>query len=363
MYDKVKESMGPLKIIILTHMPYADWTDEEPVPNWIYVNGHTHKNQFCIDDTKTVYADNQVGYSEKNVNLKYFYITKHYDIFVHYSDGIYEIKREEYIDSCRGLGIKIEFNRTNGQILMLKRDGIYCFLYRNNNEILYFLKGGDIRKLKHQNVQYFYDMMAIYKKAMEYVMNDYHNALKYISSQIKKIGGDGCIHGCIVDIDYFNHIYLNPANGEIKCYWALSIDYRQEYHNLEALLKDKRQDLYINYKQEFLENKNEMLIFKNNQLKYDSDMVRIVSDTSMYRPSNMLRSIQYMFDVNVIREWNEQTVERAIEKYLKGVTAIDATKKSPARISLSNSCAINRFGMEERMQDDSDISDYEGEIT
>ena len=39
-------------------------------------------------------------------------------------------------------------------------------------------------------------------------MNSYMDKLLNISKVIKSIGGDGSIHGCIVDIDYYNHIYI-----------------------------------------------------------------------------------------------------------------------------------------------------------
>lgn len=58
-------------------------------------------------------------------------------------------------------------------------------------------------------------------------------------------------------------------------------------------------------------------------MTYDLEAVKIVSDTSMYKPSNMFRGLQYMFDVNVIREWNEEVVQRAINKYLKSISTIE----------------------------------------
>lgn len=322
-YDKVKDAIHCMKAVIMTHMPYWDWSNEEPIPNWIYVCGHTHKNQLYMDDKKTLYADNQIGYYVKSMSLKHFRLTIHYDIFSDYQDGIYEISREEYLDFSRGLKVTMTFNRTEGQILMLKRDGIYCFFYRAETGKIYLLKGGSTRKVEHQDIQYFYDTMSVYKKAMEYVMHDYHEALKHISRQIQKIGGSGRIHGSIVDIDDFNHIYLNPGNGQILCYWALAVDYRYEYPNIETLLKAEREDLYLTYQQECLENKNELQIFTQDKLTYDLDAVKVVSDTSMYTPSNMFRSLQYMFDVNVIREWNEELVERAVNKYLGAMKFID----------------------------------------
>lgn len=322
-YDKVKVALSSTKLVILTHMPYADWSIENPIANWIYVCGHTHKNEYFIDENKTFYADNQIGYYTKSMGLKHFELTTHYDIFLDYEDGIYEISREQYLDFNRGLNVTITFNQINGQILMLKRDDIYCFLYREDNNKMYFLKGGSKRKLKHQNERYFYETMVVYKKAMEYIMHDYHDNLKHISNQIKKIGGDGRVHGCIIDIDYWNHIYLNPANGKIICYWASSIGHRYEYPNIVTLLQTEREDLYITYLEKNIENKTDLQIFEKGEVTYDVDAVKVVSDTSMYRPSNIFRSLQYMFDVNVIREWNEEVVERVIDKYLSGMLAIE----------------------------------------
>lgn len=322
-YDKIKAALNSMKVVALTHMPYTDWSQEEPIANWIYVCGHTHMNEYCIDENKTLYADNQVGYYTKSMGLKHFELTKHYDIFSDYEDGIYEISREQYIDFNRGLNVKITFNRSEGKIFMLKRDGIYCFLYRGDTGKIYLLKGGSNRKLEHQDIQYYYDIISVYKKAMEFIMHDYHEALKHISSQIKKIGGDGRIHGCIVDIDEMNHVYLNPVNGKIICYWASAINHRYEYPSFAALLQAEREDIYLTYLEKSIESKGELQIFEKGEVTFELEAVKIVSDTSMYKPSNMFRSLQYMFDVNVIREWNEEVVERAIDKYLNGVLKIE----------------------------------------
>lgn len=58
LYLKCKEALFDKDVIILTHMPKENWSVLEHVPNWIYVNGHTHKNLFISDNKKTVYADN-----------------------------------------------------------------------------------------------------------------------------------------------------------------------------------------------------------------------------------------------------------------------------------------------------------------
>lgn len=316
-YCKAEEAFNHAKAVVLTHTPYKDWNRREPVANWIYINGHTHMNFYCISDELTQYADNQSGYYTKNLSLKHFELTAHYDIFSAYLDGIYEITREEYLDFTRGIMVDMMFNRIDGQILMLKREGMYCFFYKDEKERLYLLKGGSIRKLKNQDIKYYYETMVVYKRSMEYVMRDYHNALRMISGQVKQFGGSGRIHGNVVDIDKENHIYLNPATGEIKCYWAEAIDYRIEYPSIEALLNERRLDLFLEYQRLISENcKTGLMNFGNGKIDISGDALKLVTDTSMYAPSNMFRSLQYMFDVNVIREWNEDVVERAIAKYM-----------------------------------------------
>ena len=51
---------------------------------------------------------------------------------------------------------------------------------------------------------------------MKAAFTPYRNALKTISKEIRAFGGNGNIHGCIIDIDFFNHIYVNPFDGKIE---------------------------------------------------------------------------------------------------------------------------------------------------
>lgn len=60
---------------------------------------------------------------------------------------------------------------------MLKREGLYLFLYQADNGRLYFLKGGAIRRMKHEGVAYYYEIMVIYKRAIEHALKGYHEAV------------------------------------------------------------------------------------------------------------------------------------------------------------------------------------------
>jgi hypothetical protein len=118
-------------------MPLYDWShDVEYHSGYIYISGHTHRNEFYDDGIKRVYADNQVGYYRKQFGVKSLYIEGKYDLFADYNDGIYEITRGEYADFYRGKNIKMDFNRDFEHLYMLKQNGYYCFIVQNRNRLL-----------------------------------------------------------------------------------------------------------------------------------------------------------------------------------------------------------------------------------
>lgn len=308
-YNKVKSVLGNDKVIILTHTPKENWSNEDYNRNWIYVNGHTHRNDYCSDERKTFYSDNQIGYYSTNVGLKHFKLSRVYDIFKYYPDGIYSISREQYLDFNRGIEIKVTFNGT-GTIHMLKNNNVYCFiLEKQKPEKIYLLNGGKINNLKHNDINYYFERMAYYSDAIRELFNDYNQALKSISDSIKKIGGTGTIHGCIVDIDFFNHIYVNPEDGTVTPYFASSTVDKYIYPNVKALLLAQRKDLYDDY-MKLLYGESESVKLLKDEIKAGSfEIARFIPDTDMYRPSRIMKSLQYLTEVNVIRIWNDRIIE------------------------------------------------------
>lgn len=93
LYKKVARVLKEKRVIVLTHMPVDCWLDKETdlVDDFIYVNGHTHKNKIETNNRWAIFADNQVGYGKrkkdtvktdygpKSISLKHFYFKK--DIF------------------------------------------------------------------------------------------------------------------------------------------------------------------------------------------------------------------------------------------------------------------------------------------
>lgn len=62
-YLKVLEALSNYNVIIATHCPLDNWSERGYNSNFIYLSGHTHHNIFHMSSDKTVFADNQVGYS------------------------------------------------------------------------------------------------------------------------------------------------------------------------------------------------------------------------------------------------------------------------------------------------------------
>lgn len=304
-YQKLAKSLPNNHLLIATHMPLEDWSKLQFQKGWTYFSGHTHKNQKAITDDSTSFADNQVGYYGKRIKFNLAITEGRLDYFAYYQDGIYDVSEADYHRFYWGISRVMTGvdRRGNGKIRMLKNSGMYMFLLETENQKLYLLEGGKRHSLGIQNVGYYYDHLMSLKKVVSDAISGIKTYLGQLSSLIKHIGGDGRIHGNIVDIDCFNHIMVNIRDGSMLPYFANSIDDRYEYPDLPQLLRDRREDLYKN----LLEYGNNLPVANtNNQM---STVVNYSADTTIYRDSNIMLKIQDMLDYNVIRFWNDDLVE------------------------------------------------------
>lgn len=305
-YKKVLEALNDTQVIILTHCPFDNWTNIEYNPNFIYLNGHTHHDYFERTAERTIFADNQVGYSDDCYDLRYFIIEGTYDAFKDYKDGIYQITYEQYIDFNIGKNIRLKKKRDDKQIYMLKGSGYYMFVYYNSSKKLVLLNGGSSKRLGH-NIDYYYENLGKYGTQLNAIMEKYTSALNSVSYSIKKIGGSGNIHGCIVDIDYYNHIYINPIDGRVIPYYAIDMTEKYVYTDLYTLIEDKSPSLlpgYIKWKNS--EQNSFMLVPSSFEL---SNSEILVTDRSMYKASRVIKTIQYLLFQNIIRDWNDKVLK------------------------------------------------------
>lgn len=321
-YNKVLACADSQHVIILTHTPMQDWSDDKYNPNWIYVSGHTHQNSLVrLDDGTTVLSDNQIGYIRKRWHLKGFTVRGRYDPFEDWADGVYSITRQEYVDFNQGHGINMKGFKQTGNIFVLKRAGMYMFVLQGQR--LYLLAGGHIRVLKH-DINYYYNNMTFYYKQVKASFAPYRSILQSISNEVQVFGGSGLIHGCIVDIDFYNHIYLNPYDGKIVPYFAEDMTNKIIFKDMETMLKTSPVrpksstgfPLLEQYKLAYSNGQTPILASqsKNSNIAL-ATVPEIVLDRSMYEPSRIMRSIQYIFDQNVIRVWKDSILSTNFEEH------------------------------------------------
>lgn len=323
-YDKLNRCAGDKRVIVLTHNPVSDWTDEPVNPNWIYVNGHTHRNSLI---GKNVLSDNQVGYKLSRWRLNGFSVDDIQDPFINMEDGIHEISPEIYKLFYSERCIATTGCNYPGRIFALKRKNLYMFILQSEAQ-LYILSGGQRKRLANNDIQYYYDNMERYVSKVYELLEPYNKAIWALSGEIRNIGGDGTVHGCIVDIDFLNHVYLNPFDGKVTPYYAEDTVSRLVYEDLPALLREKLPELYPKFiaadKKGSIPLLSQFAVSKENETQNmeSAKVPELVMGTEMYSPSRIMRSIQYIFDNNVIRIWKDEILAASVD-----MKAIDGSKE------------------------------------
>lgn len=317
LYDKLLCCACHKKVIILTHYPMEEWSTEPKNPTWIYVSGHTHRNYFSDGEGEpTILSDGQIGYRETKWAYRAYALdtTNYCNPLACLKDGIYEIDAQTYEDFNRARGIEMcKFNR-GGRIFALKRGNIYMFVHRGEDGgNLHLLAGGHITNLSQADIGYYYRNLAEYSARVERLFAPYYSALTAVSKEVKSIGGDGYIHGSIVDIDYFNHIYLDPIDGSLTPYYAESTEERVSFKSVNRLLKDSP---FIDgcIKRNFLRSRKhgELAMLASGKSEYEPSpaLAPVLStDKAMYAKSNAMKSVQYLLERNVVRIWNDRVLE------------------------------------------------------
>ena len=306
LYNRLRPILDNKNTIILTHTPKKDWCREEgPDKNYVYVSGHTHRNFYYDDGEYRIYSDNQVGYHNKAVHLKTFLIDSDYDCFYDYSDGIFKITREQYIDFYRGKNISMTFNKGINVLYMLKKNGYYCFIHESRNGIFTILNGGTMKRLKIRDIQYYYDNMDTMISKIKSPLDKFTTFQKNIADTVKRIGGTGTIHGCIIDIDFFNHIYVNPIDLTVTGYHALNVVNKTIYPSIPALLEKNCPKMFIRYFKLFKDNsENPLVPIQNTNIEV---LPCVYLDTDIYKASREIKKMQKL-NSNILSTWYEDSL-------------------------------------------------------
>lgn len=341
-YDRVFE----FDLSMISEMELSDFTNQI----MLLLSADTNEVRSLVAKTVENLKQRGVVTAETAENLR--------DPFKKYEDGIHEITREEYLNYYKLQWLQHNIKqfitcRWHGQYFIVKKGNFYMFFLKKKNlksARMYYLDGGSIRKTEF-DLEYYFDHLEEYAKRIKKYFSSYESALKQISNEIRLIGGTGRIHGCIVDIDFYNHVFLEPANGKLKIYCAESTGSRRIYNSLYSLLADPSTNSIVL----FCENKYQRqldhhdmlkkLIKYRNQINYlggqqnklipapddyltylpnstkDLDVKRQdFYDSEMYHKNLVLRKIQYIFDINTIRFWRDAIVHPATNNRLEKKT-------------------------------------------
>ena len=311
-YDRVVSCADNKRVVVLTHTQTEDWTTDAPHPNWVYVNGHTHQNGLVkTEDGVTVLYDNQVGYKPKKWHLNQFSLERYYDPFEAWADGIYRITPQQYMDFNAGRGIQMEYFRQQGDIYALKQKGIYMFMLQHGIG-LYLLRGGQKLNVFH-GLEYYAANLEKYVEKIQAAFRPYRNALDKIAAEVKRFGGSGYVHGSIVDIDYYNHIYLDPFDGYLMPYFALDVTDRREFRSVRDLLESSPFPALGSDGTPMLSAYTKLLDAGGVSILAPTVKeaalavvpMEILDERNIYAPSRVMKSIQYLLDKGVVRVWND----------------------------------------------------------
>ena len=311
-YDRVMSCASDKRVVVLTHTQMEDWTTDAPNKGWVYVNGHTHQNGLVkTDDGVAVLYDNQVGYKPKKWHLNQFSLERYYDPFEAWADGIYQITPQQYMDFNAGRGIQMEYFRQQGDIYALKQKGIYMFMLQYGLG-LYLLRGGQKLNVFHE-LEYYAANLEKYVEKIQMAFRPYRNALDKIAAEVKRFGGSGYVHGSIVDIDFYNHINLDPFNGIIMPYFALDTTGRIGFCSIRELLESSPIPAQGSNGNPLLSTYTKLLDAGGMSIlvptvKEDALAVvptEVLDEKDIYAPSRVMKSIQYLLDKGVVRVWND----------------------------------------------------------
>lgn len=316
-YLRLSSLLKDHTLIVATHMPLNNWMAN---PNynseWIYVSGHTHYNSFEYSDQKKVFSDNQIGYSKRASTLKTFKTSKLYNTFIDHSSGIHEITVQQYREYCIGINIQMSFKGNGIDKLYLLKKNDYCmFVMKNPKGRLLFLEGGRRRTLNLDNVEAIYSQMARYIECVDQYLKDYHKAISQLSREVITLGGWGTIHGCIVDISYTHHLFLNPYDGQISAYEAADIVDKVFYKNPISLIEQLSKRGML---KKVSEEKGIPALLPETSMILSSGLdisteVEWIPDTWQYEMSRKMMNLQRIKTHKVIREWNEDFANSLVD--------------------------------------------------
>lgn len=327
---RAEESHKP--VIVCSHYPVRDWLQGKLNNHCFYFTGHNHNNEVIINERFQIYADNQIGYKNNIIRFKEAHLGTLFNPFIDYSDGVYQITPNQYRDfylyngESIGVGIIQKKVEAGSPLYMIKRNGFYGFFIKDKHGMK-ICSGGRVKNINSiTDIEYF-DKGFIY--VVSFLVNSilpYYKVQQIIADEIKQLhlpfDKAGQIHGCIIDIDFFHHIMINPFDGKITFYYSPVWGIVEPFSSMEQLLMsvEKKNNL-IGQSEEYFENKEailtnqKFLISKTGEelTEFVGEMTVVDLKNSLYTVSNKMKQYQRLFTANILREWNDSIIENYLQ--------------------------------------------------
>ena len=320
-YEKVIRCAGDRQVVVITHTPFYNWGLSQTAPECIYLNGHTHHNTILKGSNgSVVFANAQIGYRPKKWSCKSFcVIQRAYNPFRNLPNGIYKVDRKDYLAANVSYGIPIYSFKKIGDILLVKNAGVSMFFFRSKlasgEEKTYLLEGATIHNTD-KDLNYYYQNIPVYADLVKKAYAPYYDALCKISDEVKLLGGSGRIHGCIVDVDFFNHVYLNPIDGQVSFYYAEDMISRVVVPFEQMLENTGLMKAYLEQ-----QNKGNITVI-NSVLENKAIVPEIMFGTEMYEPSKALLKLQYLVEDDIIRVWKDEVLSLGKKRLTNTLTPV-----------------------------------------
>jgi hypothetical protein len=280
-----------------------------------------------------------------------------------YEDGVHDISLTDYWSYNIGKTAMKYPKFDDAKSIKLLKKGKYKMFVLEEIDGKYKLLYGARRHVLKYELTYYYQNMELYGEFIMQYFKKYWDFLYEVSEAVQEIDEkefDGKVHGCIVDLDWYNHLYINPYDGKIVPYFAETMYEKHVYKNIRNLLKDHKPNTLLEYKRHLKTSNTLANIEKRSQQRclvdtlgntsLEKDM-EIEYGIDMYTISKKLKQLQYIYDYSWITRWYEGIVLPQPQLRVKNTSPIQN------RGSILGRVAIMECGMRATVIEDNGSND------
>lgn len=337
-----------LCFLSVSHYPISACLNDNYDKEAIYFTGHNHQNKYVKNAEKVLYADNQIGYKDNNIVFRMATTGFELNPYADMKDGLYVTTIKDYLQFYRYIGEDIGKGNVlyqrckNGRagLYVVKRKGYYGFFLLNpkgSSKGISIINGGVTKKLTNStDMNWICENFDVVLSKYLNVLTPLRNAQEQLSRDLRELGLSGTIHGCIVDINFYHHIMLNPMDGSITFYFSSEFGLVQNLDTFDDVIQslERHNSVYFpldceSIKKKYIEkskDKNYLLNATSNSFLIETENTdfddafegeeQIVSRTNgMYGVSRKVNPLQRLFVGHVLRDFDLRLTETQQESF------------------------------------------------